>query len=76
MVVLSIFSGKKMMSKNYTRIFLFYICTTVLYEYMNSLRTDVYDLFVNTHVRIKIYREFYYGIIYIANEGRNVRIKK
>jgi hypothetical protein len=33
-------------------------------------------LFVNTHVRIKIYREFYHGIIHIANEGRYVRIKK
>jgi len=28
------------------------------------------------HVRIKIYREFYHGIIYIANEGRHVRIKE
>jgi hypothetical protein len=25
-------------------------------------------------VRIKIYREFYHCIIYIANEGRHVRI--
>ena len=41
---------------------------------MNLLRNDVYDLFVNMHVRITIYREFYYGIIYIANEGRHVRI--
>ena len=37
---------------------------------MNLLRNDVYNLIVNTHVRIKIYREFYHGIIYIANEGR------
>ena len=48
----------------------------VLYEYMNSLRNDVCDLFVNTHVRIKIYHEFYHCIIYIANEGRHVRIIK
>jgi hypothetical protein len=27
-------------------------------------------------VRIKIYREFYHCIIYIANEGRHVRIVK
>ena len=27
------------------------------------------------HERIKIYREFYHCIIYIANEGRHVRIK-
>jgi len=26
------------------------------------------------HVQIKIYREFYHGIIYIANEGRHVKI--
>ena len=43
---------------------------------MKKLRNDVYNLFVNTHVRIKIYREFYHGIIHIANEGRYVRIKK
>jgi hypothetical protein len=48
----------------------------VLYEYMNSLRNDVCNLYVNTHVRIKIYREFYHCIIYIANEGRHVRIVK
>jgi hypothetical protein len=59
-----------------TRIFMFYIYTTVLYAYINSFRNDVYDLFFNTHVQIKIYREFYHCIIYIANnEGRHVRIK-
>ena len=31
-------------------------------------------MLVNAHVRIKIYREFYHGIIYIANEGRHDRI--
>ena len=45
-----------------------------MYEYMNSHRNDVYDLFVNTHVRINLYPAFYYGIIYIANEGCHVRI--
>ena len=39
------------------------ICTSVLYEYMNLLRNDVYNLFVNTHMRIKIYQEFYHSII-------------
>ena len=63
------------MSRNNSRIFMF-VCTTVKYESMNLLRNDVYNLFVNTHVQIKIYREFYHGIIYIANEGRHVRIKK
>ena len=72
MVVLSIFSVKK--SRNNSRIFMF-VCTTVLYEYMNLLRNDIYNLFVNTHVWIKIYQEFYHGIIYRANEGRHVSIK-
>ena len=30
----------------------------------------------NTHVPIKIYREFYHSIIYIANKGCHVKIKK
>ena len=50
------------------------ICTTVLYEYMNSVRNDVCNLIVNTHVRNKINREFYHCIIYIANEGRHVTL--
>lgn len=41
---------------------------------MNLFRNDVYNLFVNTHVQFKVYREFYQGIIYIVNEGRHVRI--
>jgi hypothetical protein len=41
---------------------------------MNSLRNDVYDLFVNIHVWNTIYLEFYHSIIYIANEGCHVRI--
>ena len=41
---------------------------------MNLLRNDVYNLFVNTQMRIKIYRKFYESIIYIAIEGRHVRI--
>jgi GH25 family lysozyme M1 (1,4-beta-N-acetylmuramidase) len=56
-------------------IFMF-VCTTVLYEYMNSVRNDVCNLFVNTHVLIKIYRDFYHCVLYIANEGRHVRINK
>jgi hypothetical protein len=43
-----------------------FVCIMAMYEYMNLLRTDVYNLFVNTQVRNKIYREFYHGIIYIA----------
>jgi hypothetical protein len=67
------FSGKKNMSRNNTGMFMF-VCTSVLYEYMNSLRNAVCNLFVNMHVRIKIYHQFYHCIIYIANEGRHVRI--
>ena len=48
--------------------------TKVLHEYMNSLRNDACNLFVNTHVGIKIYCKLYHGIIYTANEGRHVRI--
>ena len=50
------------------------VCTTGLYEYINSLRNYVNNVCGNTHVRIKIYREFYHGITYIANEGYHVRI--
>jgi hypothetical protein len=50
------------------------VCTTVLYEYMNSLRNYVCNVFVNTYVRIEIYHEFYHCIICIANTGRHVRI--
>jgi hypothetical protein len=55
---------------------LYVSCTMVLYKCTNILRNYIYNLFVNTHVRIKIYWEFYHGIIYIANEGGHVRIIK
>jgi hypothetical protein len=61
------------MLKNNTGIFMF-VCTTVLYENMISLRNDVCNLFVNMHVRIRIYCKFCHCIIYIANEGRRVGI--
>jgi hypothetical protein len=51
-----------------------FVSTTVLYECMDSLGNNVCNLFVNTHVRNKIYREFYHCIIYIANAGRHVRM--
>ena len=44
------------------------------YKYMKSPRNDVLHFSGNTHVRIKIYREFYHCIIYIANEGYHFRI--
>ena len=42
---------------------------------MKSPRNDVLHFSSNTHVRIKIYRDFHHGIIYITNERRNVRIE-
>ena len=67
------FSGKQFMARNDSRIVMF-VCTTALYEYTNLLRNEVYNLLVNTHAWIKIHRQFYHAIIYMANEGRHVRI--
>ena len=33
--------------------------TIVLYEYMDSIKNDVYYLFVTSHVRIEIHRQLY-----------------
>ena len=49
----------------------FYVYLHHMYEYMKSLRNYVNNLFDNTHVGIKIYWEFYHGIIYLAHEGRH-----
>jgi len=49
------------------------VCTTVLCEYMKSLRNYVNNLVKNVYVRIKIYQEFYHGIIYIFSERCHVR---
>jgi cell division protein FtsX len=48
-VARSVGSRLTYMSRNNTRIAMF-VCTTVLYEYMNSLRNNVCNLFINTHV--------------------------
>lgn len=40
--------------------------------YMKLPMIDVNTFFENKHVRIKIYREFYHGIIYIVNKGSYV----
>ena len=45
-----------------------------MYECMNLLRNDVYNLLVNMHVEIKVYREFHHSIICIANGELHVRI--
>ena len=41
---------------------------------MRSPRNDAHNVSVNTHVRNKIPSEVYHGIVYIANEGRPIRI--
>ncbi len=48
------------MIRNNTRIFMF-VCTMFLHEYMNSLWNGINNMSDNTHVRIKIYFEFYQG---------------
>jgi hypothetical protein len=67
------------MQRNKTSIFMF-VCTTVLYKYMKSLRNVVHNLSANAHVQRKISQEFYHDIVdmyiflYIANEGCHIRI--
>ena len=48
--------------------------TTVLRKCMKSLRNYVHYLSDNAHAWSKIYTEFYHGIVYVANEGRHIRI--
>ena len=50
------FPQKKIYVKKQFDFFFMFVGTTVLSEYMNLLRNYVYNLFVNTHVRIKIYQ--------------------
>jgi hypothetical protein len=45
-----------------------------MYQFIKSLSYDFHNLSENTPVRIKIYGEFYHGIVYIAHEGRHIRI--
>jgi hypothetical protein len=71
--ITSLFSGKKIYVKR--QFANCYVCMhPVLYEYMDLLKNAVYNMFVNTQLRIKIHRKFYQSIIYIVNEGRHVRI--
>ena len=70
---------RKNMQRNKTSFFMF-VCITVLYKYMKSLRNDVHNLSANAHVRRKISQEFDHDIVdmyiclYIANEGCHIRI--
>jgi hypothetical protein len=49
---LVVFSRKKLYVKKKYEYFMF-VCTTVLYEYMNSHGNYVNNLFDNTHVQLK-----------------------
>ena len=50
------------------------IWTTVLYKYVKSHRNDVHNLYSDMHMRSKLYLQFYHYIVYIAKEGRHIRI--
>jgi hypothetical protein len=41
---------------------------------MKSLRNYAHNLSDNTHLRNKLYQEFYRGIVHIANEGGHIRM--
>ena len=41
---------------------------------MKSHLNDIFYLSANTHVRIKIHREFHHCIVYIANEEGHIRM--
>ena len=47
---------------------------SVCMHQMNSLRTDIRNLFSNAWVWIKRYQKFYHAIIYIDKEGCHFRI--
>ena len=46
----------------------------ILYKYIKSLSNDLHNLSDNTHIGIKIYGDFYHGIMHIAHEGRHIKI--
>jgi hypothetical protein len=46
----------------------------ILVLYPEQYINGVLNLSDNAHARIKIYREFYHCIFYIANKGRHVRM--
>ena len=53
---------------------LMFVCSTVMYKYMESLINDIHNLPDNMHVQIERYREFYHVIVYKAKEGFHIRI--
>ena len=68
MVVLSIFFRKKIICQETIREFL------SLHAPRSCMNTLIYIgiMFIICSVQIKIYREFYHGFIYIANEVKGV----
>jgi len=67
MIIVSIFPEKNKMQRNNANILMF-VC-----KYMKSHKNDILDFCDITHAQLRIYREFYHYIIYIANEGRHFR---
>ena len=61
------------MLKNQINIVMF-VCTTVFYKSLESLRNDIHNLSYNTHVQIELDQQFYHGIVYIADEEGHNRI--
>jgi hypothetical protein len=68
MVVFSIVCENKWLCKELKASIFMFPCTTVLYKHMKLLRSDVHNLFGNSHVRIKIYQESYHNIVYIVDD--------
>jgi len=50
-----------------------FVCATVLYKYMKSPQKDVHTLSEITHVRSKIYQDWY-QIFFHITKGRLVRM--
>jgi len=73
MVVLSIYPDKIICQETIRECLCLYAPRSCMNTW-NLSRNDVYNLFVNTHVRIQLYGELYHGLIYKVNEGRPDRI--
>jgi hypothetical protein len=52
-----------------------FVCTTVLHIFIKSLTNYVHNFSGNTHEHSKVYLEFYHNIVYIANEGHQIKLK-
>jgi hypothetical protein len=47
----------------------------VLHIFIKSLTNYVHNFSGNTHEHSKVYLEFYHNIVYIANEGHQIKLK-